>query len=148
MLRDGQSTSTEREAPPEVREHMSWVRTRMQLDDAMMESVRHGSSLIAAGFGSFAFLQGVIAAAGEAERFTTPSRGFSLVANVAGVLLVLLASIRNRQMTAWVDADEFPDREAPRLPQENLPYLVAGVAIVVGIVAFIALLFVGDGPAA
>jgi hypothetical protein len=147
-MREGRSARIEREAPPEVREHMSWVRARMQLDAEMMESVRHGSSLIAAGFGSFAFLQGIIGAAGEAERFTTPSRGFSLAANVAGVLLILVASYHNRQMSAWVDADEFPDREAPWLPQENVPYLVAGVAVVVGIVAFIALLFVGDGPAA
>jgi uncharacterized membrane protein YidH (DUF202 family) len=144
---EAKAARIQREAAPEVREHMSWVRARMQLDAEMMENVRHGSSLIAAGFGSFAFLQGVVASAGEGEGFTSPSRAFSLVANVAGVAIILLAGRHNLQMSAWVDADEFPEGEAPELPQERLPYIIAAITVVIGVVAFVALLFVGDGPA-
>jgi hypothetical protein len=40
-------------------DHLTWVRTRLTLDAEFLESVRHGFSLITAGFGSFSIFQGL-----------------------------------------------------------------------------------------
>jgi hypothetical protein len=39
----------------------------MTLDQDLMEWIRHGFSLITVGFGSFAFLEGVVGAFGKAN---------------------------------------------------------------------------------
>src|SRR5687767_22662 len=106
---------------PFDREHLRWVQTRLMLDGELMEAVRHGFSLIAVGFGSFAFLEGIVGSVGEAASFTTPSRAFSLAATAVGMIVVLVAIRHNRRMTAWVNADEFPLEDAPELPEEQLP---------------------------
>src|ERR1041384_7800200 len=98
---------------PQDRENIRWVQSRMMLDEQLMHAVRHGFSLIAVGFGSFAFLEGVIGGLGESSQIPEPSRAFSLVATVIGVVIVLLAIRHNRSMMAWVNADEFPDGDAP-----------------------------------
>lgn len=124
-------------------DHLSWVRTRMTLDAEMMEWVRHGFSLIAVGFGSFAFLQGVVGAAGEGEgpHVTEPSRVFSLIVTAIGVAVILLAANHNRKMTAWVNADEYGAGPVPELPNEQRTSYLAGAAILIGLISFIALLF-------
>jgi uncharacterized membrane protein YidH (DUF202 family) len=131
------------EPPSEVREQMSWVRTRMQLDSELMEWIRHGFSLIAAGFGSFAFLEGLTGALGEgADQIATePSRVLSLVATAIGVILIAIALKHNRNMVDFVNADEFGAGEVPRVPNEKREVYLAGVAILMGIVSFLALLF-------
>lgn len=122
------------------RENIRWVQTRMMLDEQLMHSVRHGFSLIAAGFGSFAFLEGLVGGLGESPRFTEPSRAFSLAATAVGIAIVLLAIRHNRSMMAWVNADEFPDGEAPELPDQDLPERLGLAAVVVGICSFIGLI--------
>ena len=52
------------------RENIRWVQSRMMLDEQLMQTVRHGFSLIAAGFGRFAFLEGVVGGPGEAAHIT------------------------------------------------------------------------------
>lgn len=125
-------------------DHIAWVRTRLTLDSELMEWIRHGVSLIAVGFGSFAFLEGVVGALGEGEgqSVTEPSRVFSLVATAVGVVLIAIALKHNRDMVAFVNADEFGAGEIPELPNEKREEYLAGVAIVIGIVSFIALLFI------
>ena len=122
------------------RENIRWVQTRMMLDEQLMHAVRHGFSLIALGFGSFAFLEGVVGGFGESSHATEPSRAFSLAATVIGVVIVLLAIRHNRSMMAWVNADEFPDGEAPDLPDQELPERLGIFAIAVGVCSFIGLL--------
>lgn len=126
---------------PHGREHIRWVQTRMMLDDQLMETVRHGFSLIAVGFGSFAFLEGIVGGLGEAAHATTPSRAFSLAATAVGVAIVLFAMRHNRKMAAWVNADEFPAGEAPDLPDEELPHRLGRAAVAIGVLSFIGLLF-------
>jgi uncharacterized membrane protein YidH (DUF202 family) len=123
-----------------VREHESWVRSRMQLDAELMEWIRHGLSSIGIGFGSFAFLQGVVGGAGEAERSASPSRAFSLVATVVGIAMVLLAADHARRMIDWVNRDEFGGAEAPELPNERRPFVVAAAVVAIGAVSFVGLL--------
>jgi hypothetical protein len=113
-----------------VEEHMSWVRSRMALDAELMEGVHRGMTWIGASFGSFAILQGIVGAAGEGEGFTSPSRGFSLVAIVIGIVLILIAADHNRKMTIWVNQEEFSDGEAPELPDERRPFLIAAAAVI------------------
>lgn len=122
------------------RENIRWVQTRMMLDEQLMHAVRHGFSLIAVGFGSFAFLEGVVGGLGESSHVTEPSRAFSLAATVVGIVVVLLAMRHNRSMMAWVNADEFPDGEAPDLPDQELPERLGIVAVVVGVCSFVGLL--------
>jgi putative membrane protein len=128
---------------PEHHEHMSWVRTRMTLDQDLMEWIRHGFSLITVGFGSFAFLEGVVGAFGEGERSaaTEPSRIFSLIATAVGVILVAMALKHNRNMVEFVNADAFGDQEAPGLPNEKREEYLAVGSIVIGMISFVALLF-------
>jgi hypothetical protein len=121
---------------------MSWVRTRMTLDQDLMEWIRHGFALITVGFGSFAFLEGVVGAFGETERppATEPSRIFSLSASAVGVTLIASALRHNRNMVEFVNADAFGDQEAPALPDEKRAEYLAMGAIVIGLVSFVALL--------
>ena len=123
-------------------DHIMWVRTRMTLDSELMEWIRHGFSLIAVGFGSFAFLEGLVGSLGRGEGafVTEPSRVFSLVATAIGVALIALALRHNRAMVVFVNADEFGAGEAPELPNEKREEYLGGVAIVIGVVSFLALL--------
>jgi hypothetical protein len=132
--------TTQSNEPVVVREHMIWVQTRMNLDEAMMAGVRQGGALIAAGFGSFAFIAGLTPGLADAEIFSSPSRAFSLVANIAGMLAIAVATYKNRRMSAWVNADEFGEAAAPDLPTERIPYMVAAITLVIGIVSFVGLL--------
>jgi hypothetical protein len=118
-------------------DHLTWVRTRLTLDSEFLESVRHGFSLIAAGFGSFSIFQGLTV--GEREVSELP-KTFALIVTTVGVLLILLAISHDRKMTAWVDADEFGTEPVPGLPDENRPLYLAAGAIVIGLVSFVALL--------
>jgi uncharacterized membrane protein YidH (DUF202 family) len=131
------------EPPSDVREPMSWVRTRMLLDAELMEWIRHGVSLIAAGFGSFAFLEGLTGAQGEGsdQIATEPSRVFSLGATAIGIILIAVALKHNRNMIDFVNAGEFGAGKVPALPNEMREEYLAGLAIVIGIVSFLALLF-------
>ena len=126
----------------EHHEHMSWVRTRMTLEQDLTEWIRHGFALIAVGFGSFAFLEGVVGAFGEGERpaATEPSRIFSLIATAIGVTLIAIALKHNRDMVEFVNADAFDDEEAPELPNEQRSEYLAMGAIAIGLVSFVALL--------
>ena len=124
-------------------DHTSWVRTRESLDSELREWVRHGFSLITVGFGSFAFLEGLVAvlAEGEGPGGTEPSRIFSLVATAIGVALIAAALRHNRRMIAFVNADVFGDGPPPELPDEKREEYIAMSAIAIGVIAFVALLF-------
>lgn len=121
--------------PP--KDHLTWVRTRMTLDQEFMESIRHGFSLIAAGFGSFSIFEGLTL--GERNVSELP-RTFALILTAVGVVVIVLALIHDRKMTAWVDADEFGAAPAPELPDERRPFYMAGAAALIGVVSFVALL--------
>lgn len=123
-------------------EHMSWVRTRMTLDKEFIEWIRHGFSLITVGFGSFAFLDGVVGVLGEHEsRSTTePSRIFSLGATFIGMLLIVIALRHYRKMVEFVNSDEFGGRPSLSLPNEKRDEYLAMGAIALGGIAFVALL--------
>jgi uncharacterized membrane protein YidH (DUF202 family) len=118
-------------------DHLSWVRTRLTLDSEFLESVRHGFSLIATGFGSFSIFQGLTL--GERAVSALP-KTFALIVTAVGVIVILLAIAHDRKMTAWVDADEFGTAPVPDLPDENRPLYLAAAAVVIGLISFIALL--------
>jgi uncharacterized membrane protein YidH (DUF202 family) len=118
-------------------DHLTWVRTRLTLDSEFLESVRHGFSLIAAGFGSFSIFQGLTV--GEREVSELP-KTFALIVTAVGVIVILLAITHDRKMTAWVDADEFGAEPVPELPNENRPRYLAAAAVVIGLISFVALL--------
>jgi uncharacterized membrane protein YidH (DUF202 family) len=118
-------------------DHLTWVGTRLTLDQEFLESVRHGFSLIAAGFGSFSLFQGLTI--GEREVSELP-KTFALIVTAIGVILILLAITHDRKMTAWVDADEFGAEPVPELPDENRPLYLAAAAVVIGLISFVALL--------
>jgi hypothetical protein len=118
-------------------DHETWVRTRLQLDAEFQEALRHGFSLIAAGFGSFSIFEGLTI--GEREISALP-KTFALIVTIIGVILILLAASHLRKMTAWVDVDEFGAVPAPQLPDENRSVYLAAAAIVIGLISFVALL--------
>lgn len=124
-------------------DHMSWVRTRMTLDTDLKEWIRHGFGLITVGFGSFSFLEGLASVLGESTGpgLESPSRIFSLVANVIGVLLVASALRHNRKMIEFVNEDAFGGSPPPPLPDEKREGYIALGAIAVGVISFVALLF-------
>lgn len=128
--------------PDDNSDHMSWVRTRMTLDQDLMEWIRHGFALITVGFGSFAFLDGIVGALGEGEgpSVTEPSRIFSLVATVIGGVVIAIALRHNRRMIEFVNSDEFGDGPALELPDEKRAEYLAIGAMVLGVVSFVALL--------
>jgi uncharacterized membrane protein YidH (DUF202 family) len=118
-------------------DHLTWVRTRMMLDQEFLESVRHGFSLIAAGFGSFSIFQGLTI--GEREVSELP-KTFALVVTGIGVIVILLAIAHERKMTVFIDENEFGTGRAPALPNENRPLYLAAAAAVIGLISFVALL--------
>jgi hypothetical protein len=117
--------------------HEMWVRTRLQLDAELLDALRHGFSLIAAGFGSFSLFEGLTI--GERHVSELP-KTFALIMTVIGLIVILLAASHLRKMTAWVNADEFGDEPVPKLPDENRPLYLAAAAASIGIVSFVALL--------
>ena len=121
---------------PSLRDHQSWVQNRLILETGFQEAIRHGFTLISAGFGSFALFEGL---ATTQEREALP-RTFALVLNVVGVVVILLAANHFRRMSAWIDADEFGAAGAPKLPEERRPMLLAAGAVLIGAVSFVALL--------
>ena len=118
-------------------DHLIWVRTRLTIDKEFMDAVRHGFSLIAAGFGSFSIFEGLTI--GEREVSELP-RTFALIATAIGVIVILLAIAHDRKMTAWIDADEFGVGPVPELPDENRPLYLGAVAAILGVISFVALL--------
>jgi hypothetical protein len=107
------------------------------LDRDFLEAVQRGFTMIAAGFGSFAIFDGLTV--GQ-ERNELP-KIFALIITALGVIVIVLALNHHRKMIAWVNADEFGDSRVPRLPDERrTDYLAAGAAII-GVVSFIALIF-------
>src|SRR5215212_8645814 len=84
--------------------HLPWARTRMTLDADFLESVRHGFSLIAAGFGSFSLFEGLTL--GESAGSELP-KTFALIVTAIGVIVILLAISHDRKMTSFIDGDEF-----------------------------------------
>lgn len=123
-------------------EHMSWVRTRMTLDNEFIEWIRHGFALIGVGFGSFAFLDGVVNGLGEGgvRSSTEPSRLFSLGATAIGMLLIIIALRHYRMMVAFVNSDEFGEQPSLPLPNEKRDEFLAIGAVVLGALSFVALL--------
>lgn len=121
---------------------MSWIRTRMTLDTELMEWIRHGFALITVGFGSFAFLDGLLGGMGEREGFsvTEPSRIFSIIATAVGMLLIVIALRHNRLMVEFVNRDEFGERPEMSLPNEKREYYLAYGALALGAASLIALL--------
>ena len=117
--------------------HQTWVLTRLRLDQELIESVRYGFSLIAAGFGSFAVFEGLTI--GERQVAVLP-RTFALIVTVIGIIVVLLSASHARKMTAWVNTDEFGTGPTPKLPDENRPLFLATAAVIIGGVSFVALL--------
>ncbi len=123
-------------------EHMSWVRTRMTLDKEFIEWIRHGFSLIAVGFGSFAFLDGLVGGLGEhaVGSASEPSRIFSLTMTFIGTLLIIIALRHYRLMVEFVNLDEFGEQPVLELPNEKRDEYLAVGAVGIGVISFMALL--------
>jgi len=120
-------------------DHVAWVRARMSLDDDFLDSVRHGFSLIAAGFGSFSLFEGLTIG----ERTVSPlPKTFALIITAAGVIGILVAINHDRKMRAFVDADRFGTEPALALPDERRPYYLAAGAVIIGVISFVALLMI------
>ena len=117
--------------------HEMWVRTRLQLDAEFQDALRHGFSLIAAGFGSFSLFAGLTI--GEREVSELP-KTFALIMTAVGMVIILYAASHLRKMTAWVDADEFGTGPVPKLPDENRPLYLGAASAIIGVVSFVALL--------
>ncbi len=118
-------------------DHQTWVHTRLLLERQFQDSLREGFAMIAAGFGSFAVFDGLASLRSHAALPKT----FALVITAVGVLVILFAAIHFRKMTAWADEDEYGDGPVPVLPDERRPYLLAVGASAIGVVSFVALLF-------
>jgi hypothetical protein len=118
------------------RGEQSWVHTRLLVERAFEEMLRHGFTLIAAGFGSFAIFDGLATTHDRAE----VPRIFALASTAIGVLIILLAARHFQAMNAWADADEFGSETAPELPNERRPLYMAAAAVLIGLVSFISLL--------
>jgi hypothetical protein len=118
-------------------DHLTWVRTRLTLDQGVMDAIRHGFSLIVAGFGSFSIFEGLTI--GERQVSELP-RTFAQIVTLVGIVVVLLAIRHYRRMMAWVNADAFGPAPAPELPDEDRPLYLGVAAAVIGGVSFVALL--------
>ena len=127
------------EPTPETatRDHLTWVRTRLSLDQDFLASIRYGFSLIVAGFGSFALFEGLTI--GERQVAPLP-RTFALISTAIGIIIILVAVGHARKMTAWVNADEYETDPVPELPNENRPLYLAIAAVIIGAVSFVAML--------
>ena len=130
-------TDSPRPGDAVMADHLGWVRTRMMIDREFLESARHGFSLIAAGFGSFSIFEGLTI--GESHASELP-KTFALIVTAIGVIVILVAIMHDRKMTAWIDADEFRTAPVPELPDENRPLYLGAVAAILGVISFVALL--------
>ena len=119
-------------------DEQGWVHTRLLVERAFEEMLRHGFTLIAAGFGSFAIFDGLATSHDRAE----VPRIFALASTAIGVIIILLAARHFRAMNAWADTDEFGSEPAPVLPNERRPLYLATAAVVIGVVSFISLLLI------
>jgi hypothetical protein len=118
-------------------DHLTWVRTRMMLDAEFLDSVRHSFSLVVAGFGSFSIFEELTIS----ERHVSElPKTFALIVTTIGVIVILLAIMHDRKMTAWIDADEFGAEPMPQLPDVKRPFSLAAAAALIGVFSFVALL--------
>lgn len=101
--------------PRIAQDRQSWIHSRLLVEREFFTFVREGFTMIAAGFGSFAVVQGL--ATGHA-RDQLP-KVFALAMTAVGSIVIVLAGKHNRKMIAWVDADAFGTDVAPRLPDER-----------------------------
>lgn len=118
-------------------EHIDWVRTRITLDQELYEWIRHGTVLIAAGFGSFALFEGVHV--GEAGAVEMP-REFALAVTAVGIFMVVSAIFHGVRMTRWVDEEKFGRAMKPILPDERRPLLLGTLVALIGLISCVALL--------
>jgi hypothetical protein len=109
----------------------------MTINKEFSDALRHGFSLITAGFGSFAIFEGLTV--GTQGGSALP-RGFALITTAIGVVVIVLAATHNQKMIAWVDADAFGENPVPALPDEQRSFRMAMAASLIGVVSFIALL--------
>ena len=118
-----------------VRDHQTWVHSRLLVEREFFTVVREGFTMIAAGFGSFAFFEGVTT--GHASGALP--KAFALAITAAGIIVVVIAAQHNRKMRAWINADEYGAGPVPELPDERRTERIAAAVVIIGIVSFVAL---------
>jgi hypothetical protein len=119
-----------------TRDHQTWILSRLQVERDFFTVVREGFTMIAAGFGSFAFFEGVTAGHASAEL----PKVFALAITAAGIIVIVLATQHNRKMKAWINADEYGSGPVPELPDEQRTERLAMAVVLIGVISFIALL--------
>jgi hypothetical protein len=118
-----------------AQDHQNWIHSRLLVEREFFTVVREGFAMIAAGFGSFAIVQGLTTGHARDEL----PKAFALAITAAGIIVILLAAQHHRTMVDWVDADEFGTDAAPRLPDERRTDFIAAAAVVIGVISFVAL---------
>lgn len=120
-----------------AQDHQTWIQSRLLVEREFFTIVREGFTMIAAGFGSFAIFEGLTTAHSRDEL----PKIFSLAITAVGIIVIGLAALHNRKMTAWINADEYGSGPVPELPDEQRTERLAVAAVIIGLISFIALLW-------
>jgi putative membrane protein len=121
--------------PTDTGTRLAVDRTRLAHERTMMAWVRTGTSLISFGFTIYKFFQLQIQREAATSRLIGP-REFALIMIGTGLLALLLSALEHRQSMKTLRATYGPQ---PR----SVSGVVAGLVSVMGLAAFVAVLFRG-----
>lgn len=132
------------EAQPNANNHFAWLRTVMALQRTLLAAARTAVSLIGFGFTVAQFFQKLLEQVPEDLRRVGPEipRNLGLTLIAAGVLSLAVFTWQYHVAQIYLRSGEFAALAAVReRPMHRSTYLVAVVVLLIGVAAFISVLF-------
>lgn len=130
------------EAEPNVGNHFAWIRTLLGLQRTLLAAVRTAVSLIGFGFTVAQFFEKLMSGAEFGMRHVGPEmpRNVGLLLIGGGVLSLAMFTWQYRNATTYLRRD-FPEISGGARSMHNSSYLVSGIVLLIGVAAFISVLF-------
>jgi putative membrane protein len=131
---DARATSTD---------HFAWLRTRLAIERTMMAYVRTAVSLIGFGFAIVQFFERFENMPGvNTARFPEAPRYLGLAMILCGVLVACISLMEYRWILRYLWGENFTAIAGSKRESMQLPlYVTAIVLILIGLFAFLAVLF-------
>jgi putative membrane protein len=124
---------------PTASNHFAWIRTQLGLQRTLMAGVRTSVSLIGFGFTVAKFFEGL---GGPDARRPEAPRDVGLILIVAGVISLVIFLWQFHRAVVYLRTGEFAELGVGRKrPLHVSTYFTAVVVILVGVAAFVMVLF-------
>lgn len=130
------------EAQPNVGNHFAWIRTLLGLQRTLLAAVRTSVSLIGFGFTVAQFFEKLMGEVSVDLRHVGPEmpRNVGLLLIGGGVLSLAMFTWQYYSATRYLRVD-FPAISGGGKSMHNSCYLVSGIVLLIGVAAFISVLF-------